>query len=86
MTGKCSDCEPQLSSSAVSPAMFVVSVVLLLPFRAANVALSVFIEGIDSHVSCPRLGVAFFNHPSLPPTLLQVHCTRAGKKTSSRRV
>jgi len=86
MTGKYSDCVPQLSSSAVSPAVFVVAVVLLLPVRAANVALSVFKEGIDSHMSCLRLGVAFFSHPSLPPTLLQVHRTRAGEKLSSRRV
>ena len=85
MTGKYCDCVPQLSS-ALSPAVFVVAVVLLLPVRAANVALSVFREGIDSHVSCLRLGVAFFSHPSLPPTHLQVHCTRAGKKISSPRV
>jgi len=86
MTAKYSDCVPQLSSSAVSPAVFVVAVILLLPFRAANVALSVFREGIDSHVSSLRLGVAFFSHPSLSSTLLQVCCTRVGKKISSRRV
>ena len=86
MTGKYSDCVSQLSSSAVSPAVFVVAVVLLLPVRAANVALSVFRDRIDSHVSCFRLGVAFFSHPFLSPTLLQFHCTKAGKKISSRRV
>ena len=86
MTGKYCDCVPQLSSSAVAPAVFAVAVVLLLPVRAANVALSVFKEEIDLLVPCLRLGVAFFSHPSLPPTLRQVHFTRAGKKISCRRV
>ena len=87
ITGKYSDCVPQLSSLVVSPAVFAVAVILLLIFRSENTSSSVFREGIDSYVSSLKLGrVAFFSHPSLSTTLLQVRCTRVGKKIRFCRV